>query len=108
MGSQRVGHDRETFSFTPAFTTNAKGTSLGGKQTNNLKETCVCVCRLLYQNLTGTANQRTTVNTCMKKKTQLKHNTKDSHQITREQKKGRKKTYQNKKNKTTKQLRNCQ
>ena len=61
MGSQRVGHDRETFSFTPAFTTNAKGTSLGGKQTNNLKETCVCVCRLLYQNLIGKANQRTTV-----------------------------------------------
>jgi len=33
----------------------------------------------------------------MKKKTQSKHNTKDSHQITTEQKKGRKKTYQNKK-----------
>ena len=45
----------------------------------------------------GTAKQKTTIDTHTKKKKQSKHNTKDSHQITREQKrKGRKNTYKNK------------
>ena len=43
------------------------------------------------------ANQKSTIDTQAKKKKELKHNTKVSHQITREQKrKGRKKTYKNK------------
>ena len=47
---------------------------------------------LLYQNLMGTANRKSAIDTHTKKKKQSKHNRKDSHQITREQKrKGRKK-----------------
>ena len=53
--------------------------------------------RLLYQNLMVTTNQKSTINTHAKKKKQSKHNSKDSHQITREQKrKGRKMNYKNK------------
>ena len=44
------------------------------------------VYRLLYQNLMGTANQKTMIETHTKKKRQSRNNTKDSHQITREQK----------------------
>ena len=44
-----------------------------------------------------TTDQKSTIDTHTKKKKQSKHNTKDSHQITREQKrKGRKNTYKNK------------
>ena len=52
-----------------------------------------CIKRLLYQNLTETTNQKSTVDTHTQKKNKSKHNSKDSHQITREQKrKGGKKT----------------
>ena len=45
----------------------------------------------------GTTNQKSTIDKHTKKKKQSEHNTKDSHQITRGQKrKGRKKTYKNK------------
>ena len=51
--------------------------------------------RLLYQNLMGTSNQKMTTVTHTKKNKHSKHNTGDSHQITREQKrKGRKKDLQ--------------
>ena len=44
-----------------------------------------------------TANKKSTIDIHMKKKKESKHNTKNSHQITKEQKrKGRKKTYKNK------------
>ena len=43
-----------------------------------------------------TANQKSTTDTHTNEKKQSKHNTKDSHQITREEKKGRKKTNKNK------------
>ena len=46
--------------------------------------------RLLYQNFRITANQKSTIDTQTNKKNQLKYNTKDSHQTTREQN-GRKK-----------------
>ena len=39
----------------------------------------------------GTANQKPTIDTHTKKKKQSKHNTKDSHQITREKKRKGKK-----------------
>ena len=44
------------------------------------------------------ANQKSTIDPHTKKKKEFKHNTKDSHQITREKnkRKGRKKTYKNK------------
>ena len=45
-----------------------------------------------YQNLTGTTNQESTVETYTHKGKQSKHNTKDSHQITQE----KKRTYKNK------------
>ena len=52
----------------------------------------------------GTTNQKTKIDTHTKKKKQPKHNTKDSHQIIREQKKkGRKKTNKNK-SKTIKKM----
>ena len=43
--------------------------------------------RLLYQNLVVTANQKSIIDIHTKKKNESKHNTKDSHQITREQNK---------------------
>ena len=53
--------------------------------------------RLLQQNLAGTANQKSTTDICTKRKKESQHNTKDSHQITREPKrKGRRKVYKNK------------
>ena len=42
--------------------------------------------RLLYQNLIVTTSQKSTIDIHTKKKKESKHNTKDSHQITREQK----------------------
>ena len=53
--------------------------------------------RLLQRNLVGTANQKSTTDICTKRKRESQHNTKDSHQITREpERKGRKKIYKNK------------
>ena len=54
-------------------------------------KTTLYIQRLLYQNLTGTANQKTTIDTYTKKKNPPKHNTKDHHQITRGQKEEQKK-----------------
>ena len=42
---------------------------------------------MLYQNLIGTANQKTKIDTHTKNKKQSQHNTKVSHQITREENK---------------------
>ena len=50
---------------------------------------CVYICILLYQNLIVTANQKFTIDIHTEKKKQSKHNTKDNHQITRENKRGR-------------------
>ena len=55
-------------------------------------KTILQIYRLLYQNIMVTTNQKSTIDTHTNKKKQSKHNTKDSHQATREQKKGRKKT----------------
>ena len=49
--------------------------------------------RLLYQNFSITANQKSTIDTQTNKKNQLRYNNKDSHQTTREQK-GKKKEQQ--------------
>ena len=55
----------------------------------------------------GTANPKTATDTQTKKKRQPKHNTKDSHQITREEnKRGREEKRPTKRN--PKQLRKCQ
>ena len=51
---------------------------------------------MLYQKLEGTTNQKSTTNTHIKKmKKQTKYNTKDSHQITRQENRrgGEKKVY---------------
>ena len=50
-------------------------------------KTILYIYRLLYQNLMGTANQKSMIDTHTKKKKQSKHNTKDRHQITREENK---------------------
>ena len=42
---------------------------------------------MLYENLMITRNQKTTVDTLVKKIKQFKYNAKDSHQITREKNK---------------------
>ena len=42
---------------------------------------------MLYQNFTVTTKQKSTIDTYTKNKKQSKHNTKDSHQITREENK---------------------
>ena len=47
---------------------------------------------LLYQNLMGSANQKTAIDLHTNKKKQSKHNTTDSHQIRTEENKRRKKT----------------
>ena len=59
--------------------------SLGGKEASNLKQSCTY--RPLNQNLIGTANPITTIDTHTKKKKQPKHNTKDGDQNTRQQNK---------------------
>ena len=57
-------------------------------------KTILCIYRLLHQNLQVTPNQKSTTDTCTKKKQQSNYNTNNSHQVTREQrKKGRKRTY---------------
>ena len=45
---------------------------------------CVCVCVFLYQNPLVTTDQKMTVDTKTNKRKQFEHNTKDTHQITRE------------------------
>ena len=47
------------------------------------------VYRLLYQNFRITANQKSTIDTQINKKNQLKYNTKDSHQTRRGENKRR-------------------
>ena len=48
---------------------------------------CVCVCVFLYQNPLVTTDQKMTIDTKTNKRKQFEHNTKDTHQITREQNK---------------------
>ena len=50
-------------------------------------KTTLYIYRLLYQNLMGRANQKTTIDTHTKKIKQHKHNTKNAHQTTREENK---------------------
>ena len=50
-------------------------------------KTILYIYRLLYQNLMGNANQKTTTDIHTKKKKQPKHNTKDGHQTTKEENK---------------------
>ena len=60
---------------------------------------------MLYQNLIEITNQRTTIDTLIKKKNQLKYNTKNSHQITREENKRGREEKSNKNNtKTVKKM----
>ena len=67
-------------------------------------KTSLYMYRLFYLNPMGNANQTTTIDKHTQKKKQPKHNTKDGHQTTREQKKeGKKKTYKNK-SKTIKEM----
>ena len=54
---------------------------------NQQLKTKLNIYRLLYKNLVGNANQKTTVETHTKKKKQPKHNTKDGDQTTREENK---------------------
>ena len=49
-------------------------------------KTILFIYRLLYQILMVTPNRKSTINTHTKKKKESKHNTKVSHQITREEK----------------------
>ena len=50
-------------------------------------KTILFIYRLLYQNLIVTANQKSTIDAHIKRKKESKHNTKVSHQITREENK---------------------
>ena len=50
-------------------------------------KTILYIYRLIYQNLMGTANQKSTIDTHTKKKKESKHNTKVNYQITREENK---------------------
>ena len=50
-------------------------------------KTILYIYRLLHQDLMVTINQKSTTDTHKKKKKQPKHNSKDSHQITREENK---------------------
>ena len=50
-------------------------------------KTILYIYRLLHQDLMATINQKSTTDTHKKKKKQPKHNSKDSHQITREENK---------------------
>ena len=52
-------------------------------------KTILNIYRPLYQNFRVTANQKSTIDTQTNKKNQLKYNTKDSHQIRREDNKKR-------------------
>ena len=54
-------------------------------------KTILCIYRLLYQNLMGSANQKTAIDLHTNKKKQSKHNAKDNPQITGEKKEERKK-----------------
>ena len=62
-------------------------------------ETILHTYKWLYQNTAGTTNQKTIMDTHIKKKKQSKHNTKDGQQITKEDnkrgRKGRTKTQNN-------------
>ena len=53
-------------------------------------KTILYIYRLLYKNLMVTTDQKSTIDTHTKKKKQSKHNSKDSHQIAREENKRRK------------------
>ena len=59
-------------------------------------KTIMHIYRLLYKNLMVTTIQKSIVDIHTKKKKESKHNTKDSHKIIREQKKGEKKNYKDK------------
>ena len=50
-------------------------------------KTILCMYKLLYQNLMVTANQKSTIDIHTQKKKQSKHNTKDIHQVIREESK---------------------
>ena len=50
-------------------------------------KTILCIYKLLYQNLMVTANQKSTIDIHTQKKKQSKHNTKDIHQVIREESK---------------------
>ena len=50
-------------------------------------KTILFIYRMLYQNLMITTNQKSTIDTHTKKKKESKHNTKISHQLTREENK---------------------
>ena len=67
------------------------------RPTIHLKQSCIYIYiyRLLYQNSMVTANQKSTINTHTDNKKQSKHNTKESHQTTGEQKKKGRKTIDN-------------
>ena len=54
---------------------------------HKLKQSCIYIYRLLYQNLMVTANQKSTIDIHTKKKKESKYNTKNSHQIAREKNK---------------------
>ena len=50
-------------------------------------KTILCIYKLLYQNLMVIANQKSTIDIHTQKKKQSKHNTKDIHQVIREESK---------------------
>ena len=50
-------------------------------------KTILCIYKLLYQNLMVTENQKSTIDIHTQKKKQSKHNTKDIHQVIREESK---------------------
>ena len=50
-------------------------------------KTIMYIYRLLYQNLMANANENSIIDIHTKKKKESKHNTNDSHQITREENK---------------------
>ena len=63
-------------------------------------KTILYIYRLLHENITVTTNQKSTIDIHTKKKKESKHNTKDSHQITREgNKKGREEKQRTKRSK---------
>ena len=54
---------------------------------NTITEIKIFIYRLLYKNLMVTTNQKSIIDICTKKRKKSKHNTKGSHQITREENK---------------------
>ena len=50
-------------------------------------KTIWCIYKLLYQSLMVTANQKSTIDIHTQKKKQSQHNTKDIHQVIREESK---------------------